>query len=169
MDSLRAEFDNQSRASEQVENQVAQQIQEMELIRNKVYQLEQNQLKMKQDYEAEIRMLRHELEMRGGPQVQSHLGGPPQHGGPAQAPLHWAMDKVVFLVESWPTKVKVAQVLLLLLNSLLHNSILYSHLHRQQDSLKGPLNPQCLSWVPGPDLEWICATATASNKLARAG
>lgn len=86
MDSLRAEFDNQSRASEQVENQVAQQIQEMELIRNKVYQLEQNQLKMKQDYEAEIRMLRHELEMRGGPQVQSHLGGPPQHGGPAQAP-----------------------------------------------------------------------------------
>ncbi|KAK5065049.1 hypothetical protein LTR84_000884 [Exophiala bonariae] len=86
MESLRAEFDNQSRSSEQVENQVAQQIQEMELIRNKVYQLEQNQLKMKQDYEAEIRMLRHELEMRGGPQVQSHLGGPPQHGGPAQAP-----------------------------------------------------------------------------------
>ncbi len=85
-DSLRAEFENQSRASEQVENQVAQQIQEMELIRNKVYQLEQNQLKMKQDYEAEIRMLRHELELRGGSQVQSHIGAPSQHSGPAQAP-----------------------------------------------------------------------------------
>ncbi|KIW10247.1 hypothetical protein PV08_11209 [Exophiala spinifera] len=86
-DNLRAEFENQSRSSEQVENQVAQQIQEMELIRNKVYQLEQNQLKMKQDYEAEIRILRHELEMRGGSQVQSHIGGPPQHSGPpAQAP-----------------------------------------------------------------------------------
>lgn len=86
LDSLRAEFDNQNRSSEQVENQVAQQIQEMELIRNKVYQLEQNQLKMKQDYEAEIRMLRHELEIRGGAPVQSHIGGPPQHPGPAQPP-----------------------------------------------------------------------------------
>src|ERR1700759_354877 len=86
LDSLRAEFDNQSRSSEQVESQVTQQIQEMELIRNKVYQLEQNQLKMKQDYEAEIRMLRHELDVRGGQPVQPHLGGLPQHGGPAQPP-----------------------------------------------------------------------------------
>ncbi|KAK5076573.1 general transcription repressor [Lithohypha guttulata] len=83
-DQLRAEFENQSRGSEQMETQVSQQIQEMELIRNKVYQLEQNQLKMKQDYEAEIRMLRHELELRGGAPVQTHLGGPPQHGGPSQ-------------------------------------------------------------------------------------
>lgn len=86
LDTLRAEFENQSRGSEQMETQVSQQIQEMELIRNKVYQLEQNQLKMKQDYEAEIRMLRHELELRGGPPVQTHLGGPPQHGGPSQPP-----------------------------------------------------------------------------------
>ena len=85
LDSLRAEFDNQSRGSEQMETQVSQQIQEMELIRNKVYQLEQNQLKMKQEYEAEIRMLRHELELRGGPPVQSHIGGPPQHSGPSQS------------------------------------------------------------------------------------
>lgn len=84
LDQLRAEFDNQNRGSEQMETQVNQQIQEMELIRNKVYQLEQNQLKMKQDYEAEIRMLRQELELRGGaPPVPTHLGGPPQHGGPA--------------------------------------------------------------------------------------
>lgn len=86
LDNLRSEFDNQSRSSEQVESQVTQQIQEMELIRNKVYQLEQNQLKMKQDYEAEIRMLRHELEVRGVQPVQSHIGGPPQHGGPSQPP-----------------------------------------------------------------------------------
>ncbi|RMZ85962.1 hypothetical protein DV737_g275, partial [Chaetothyriales sp. CBS 132003] len=71
LDSLRAEFDSQSRNSEQVESQVTQQIQEMELIRNKVYQLEQNQLKMKQDYENEIRALRHELELRGG--IPPHL------------------------------------------------------------------------------------------------
>ena len=86
-DNLRAEFDNQNRSSEQFEGQVAQQIQEMELIRNKVYQLEQNQLKMKQDYEQEIRALRHELDLRGGaPPVPSHVGGPLQHGGPNQPP-----------------------------------------------------------------------------------
>lgn len=87
LESLRNEFDNQNRSSEQYESQVAQQIQEMELIRNKVYQLEQNQLKMKQDYEQEIRALRHELDLRGGaPPVQSHVGGPLQHGGPSQPP-----------------------------------------------------------------------------------
>lgn len=84
LDSLRSEFENQTRGSEQMETQVTQQIQEMELIRNKVYQLEQNQLKMKQEYEAEIRMLRNELEMRGGAPVQTHMGAPPQHGGPSQ-------------------------------------------------------------------------------------
>ncbi|RMZ83798.1 hypothetical protein DV738_g1003, partial [Chaetothyriales sp. CBS 135597] len=87
LDSLRAEFDSQSRNSEQVESQVTQQIQEMELIRNKVYQLEQNQLKMKQEYENEIRALRHELELRGGIPPQSHISGPPPHGGgPSQPP-----------------------------------------------------------------------------------
>lgn len=88
LDSLRAEFDNQNRSSEQFESQVAQQIQEMELIRNKVYQLEQNQLKIKQDYENEIRALRHELDLRGGapPVAQNHIGGPLQHGGPSQPP-----------------------------------------------------------------------------------
>ncbi|RMZ87799.1 hypothetical protein DV736_g4978, partial [Chaetothyriales sp. CBS 134916] len=86
LDSLRAEFDSQSRNSEQVESQVTQQIQEMELIRNKVYQLEQNQLKMKQEYENEIRALRHELELRGGIPPQSHIAGPPPHGGPSQPP-----------------------------------------------------------------------------------
>lgn len=86
MESLRAEFDAQGRGSDQAEAAINTQIQEMELIRNKVYQLEQNQLKMKQDYEAEIRMLRHELEIRGGAPVQTHLGGPPPHAGPSQPP-----------------------------------------------------------------------------------
>lgn len=32
-------------------------------------------------------MLRHQIaEGGGGPPIQSHLGGPPQHSGPAQAP-----------------------------------------------------------------------------------
>ena len=86
LDSLRNEFDNQNRSSEQVESQVTQQIQEMELIRNKVYQLEQNQLKMKQEYENEIRALRHELEIRGGAPPQSHISGLGQHAGPSHPP-----------------------------------------------------------------------------------
>ena len=85
LDSLRQEFDSQSRSSEQVEGQVSAQLQEMELIRNKVYQLESNQIKMKNDYEAEIRMLRHELEMRGGAPGPGALSGP-HHGGPSQPP-----------------------------------------------------------------------------------
>ncbi|KAK4923688.1 general transcription repressor, partial [Elasticomyces elasticus] len=52
------------------------QLQEMEMIRQKVYQLEQAQIKIKQDYEAEIRMLRHELESRGVQTIPSHIGGP---------------------------------------------------------------------------------------------
>ena len=84
---LRQEFENQSRNSEQIENQVGSQIQEMEMIRNKVYQLEQAQIKMKQDYESEIRALRHELEIRGVQPLPSQiLGGPHQHGGPSQPP-----------------------------------------------------------------------------------
>src|SRR5271154_3544189 len=86
LDQLRAEFDNQSRSSEQFENQVSNQVQEMELIRTKVYQLEQTQIKMRQDYESEIRSLRHELELRGGTSVPSHVVGPPQHAGPSQQP-----------------------------------------------------------------------------------
>lgn len=37
-------------------------------------------------YEAEIRVLRHELESRGVQTVPSHVGGPPPHAGPSQAP-----------------------------------------------------------------------------------
>lgn len=37
-------------------------------------------------YEAEIRVLRHELESRGVQTVSSHIAGPAQHAAPAQAP-----------------------------------------------------------------------------------
>lgn len=37
-------------------------------------------------YEAEIRILRHELESRGVQTVSSHMAGPAQHAGPSQAP-----------------------------------------------------------------------------------
>ena len=56
------------------------------MIRNKVYQLEQAQIKMKQEYENEVRMLRHQLEIQGGGNVPPHVGGPSQHGGPSQPP-----------------------------------------------------------------------------------
>ncbi|CBF70872.1 protein rcoA [Aspergillus nidulans FGSC A4] len=86
LDQLRQEFENQSRSTGEFEHQLTGQLQEMEMIRQKVYQLEQAQLKMKQDYEAEIRMLRHELESRGVQPVASHVAVPAQHGGPSQAP-----------------------------------------------------------------------------------
>ncbi|KAL4782755.1 WD40 repeat-like protein [Aspergillus varians] len=86
LDQLRQEFENQSRSTGEFEHQLTGQLQEMEMIRQKVYQLEQAQMKMKQDYEAEIRMLRHELESRGVQPVSSHVAGPAQHGGPSQAP-----------------------------------------------------------------------------------
>ncbi|KAL4789909.1 WD40 repeat-like protein [Aspergillus venezuelensis] len=87
MDQLRQEFESQSRSTGEFEHQLTGQLQEMEMIRQKVYQLEQAQMKMKQDYETEIHMLRHELETRGGGQpVVSRVAGPAQHGGPSQAP-----------------------------------------------------------------------------------
>lgn len=86
LDQLRQEFENQSRSTGEFEHQLTGQLQEMEMIRQKVYQLEQAQIKMKQDYEAEIRVLRHELESRGVQPISSHLAGPAQHAGPSQAP-----------------------------------------------------------------------------------
>ncbi|KAK4915009.1 hypothetical protein LTR28_013603 [Elasticomyces elasticus] len=62
---------------------VANQIQEMEVVRGKIYQLEQTHMAMKQKYEEDIARLRHELEVRGGPPAASHNNanqpGPQQH------------------------------------------------------------------------------------------
>ncbi|KAJ5475994.1 Transcriptional repressor Tup1N-terminal [Penicillium sp. IBT 31633x] len=87
LDQLRQEFESQTRNTGEFEHQLTGQLQEMEMIRQKVYQLEQAQIKIKQDYEAEIRMLRHELESRGVQTIPSHIGGPAAaHTAPAQAP-----------------------------------------------------------------------------------
>ncbi|KAJ6092050.1 hypothetical protein N7467_004019 [Penicillium canescens] len=90
LDQLRQEFESQSRSTGEFEHQyhaVTGQLQEMEMIRQKVFQLEQAQVKIKQDYETEIRMLRHELESRGVQTIPSHIGGPAAtHTAPSQAP-----------------------------------------------------------------------------------
>ncbi|KAJ5204044.1 Transcriptional repressor rco-1 [Penicillium cinerascens] len=85
LDQLRQEFETQTRSTGEYEHQLTGQLQEMEMIRQKVYQLEQTQIKMKQDYETEIRMLRHELESRGVQPVASHIA-PAQHTGPQAQP-----------------------------------------------------------------------------------
>ncbi|PKY06888.1 WD40 repeat-like protein [Aspergillus campestris IBT 28561] len=91
LDQLRQEFETQTRSTGEFEHQLTGQLQEMEMIRQKVYQLEQAQIKMKQEYENELRVLRHELEARGV-QTVSHIAGPAQHAGPSQAPHPlWAM------------------------------------------------------------------------------
>ncbi|KAF2720517.1 WD40 repeat-like protein [Polychaeton citri CBS 116435] len=61
---------------------VHSQISEMDLVRGKIYQLEQTHLQMKKQYEEELARLRHELEQRGGPSQSGHAG-PSQPPPPA--------------------------------------------------------------------------------------
>ena len=82
---------------------VAAQMQEMELVRQKVYELERNQIQIKQRYipcpdnlkvwpmlslfiryEEDIARLRHEIEARGGPPSHVGVSGLPPHGGVSQ-------------------------------------------------------------------------------------
>ncbi|KAL9122973.1 MAG: hypothetical protein Q9187_000457 [Circinaria calcarea] len=81
LDQVRAEFDNQQNRTGEYEQQMAAQMQEMEMVRQKVYSLEQTQLAIKTRYDEEIARLRHELEARGGP--SAHMGGLPPHAGPS--------------------------------------------------------------------------------------
>ncbi|KAK4501302.1 hypothetical protein PRZ48_007109 [Zasmidium cellare] len=76
---VRAEFEQQAGRSTEHEHQLHAQIQEMELVRTKIYQLETTHVAMKNKYEEEIARLRHELEQRGGPSQ-----GP--HAAPSQPP-----------------------------------------------------------------------------------
>ncbi|KFY94955.1 hypothetical protein V498_03620 [Pseudogymnoascus sp. VKM F-4517 (FW-2822)] len=85
LDQVRAEFETQARASGEYEHSIGQQLQEMQMVREKVYQMEQTHMALKQKYDEEIARLHRELEARGGPSV-SRTGGPPQHVGPTQAP-----------------------------------------------------------------------------------
>ncbi|MCJ1337081.1 general transcription repressor [Bachmanniomyces sp. S44760] len=82
LDQVRAEFDQQQNRTGEYEQQMAGQMQEMEMVRQKVYTLEQTQMTIKQRYEDEISHLRRELELRGGP--NAHMGNIPQHAGPPQ-------------------------------------------------------------------------------------
>ncbi|KAK4548509.1 hypothetical protein LTR36_009419 [Oleoguttula mirabilis] len=79
LEQVKGEFDAQASRSNDYDHQIAGQLHEMELVRGKIYQLEQTHLAMKNKYEEELGRLRHELEQRGGPSQ-----GP--HAGPAQPP-----------------------------------------------------------------------------------
>ncbi|MCJ1312773.1 general transcription repressor [Agyrium rufum] len=57
---------------------LAAQVTEMEMIRNKLFSLEQSHMTYKERADAEIAVLRRELEARGGP--PTHMGGPQSHG-----------------------------------------------------------------------------------------
>jgi glucose repression regulatory protein TUP1 len=54
----------------------------MQLVREKVYALEQTHMTLKQKYEEEITLLRHQLDAARKGAPQPGLPGPPQHGGP---------------------------------------------------------------------------------------
>ncbi|KAL2050771.1 hypothetical protein ABVK25_009009 [Lepraria finkii] len=81
-DQIRREFDahSQERAGEHDQNMAAQ-MQEMELVRQKVYELERNQMQIKARYDEDIARLRHEIEARGGPPSHVGVSGLPPHTG----------------------------------------------------------------------------------------
>ncbi|KXH29651.1 WD domain-containing protein, partial [Colletotrichum nymphaeae SA-01] len=85
LDQIRSEFDTQMRQTEGYEHQIQAQVQEMQLVREKVYAMEQAQMNLKQKYEEEIAMLRRQLEGARGNAPPS-IGGPPPHAGPSQQP-----------------------------------------------------------------------------------
>ncbi|KAJ4303098.1 general transcription repressor [Kalmusia sp. IMI 367209] len=80
LDQIRAEFETESSRSVDYEGQITRHIQEIEMIRGKVYSLEQQHVQLKAKYEDEIARLQRELEARGGPSQNS------QHHGPSQPP-----------------------------------------------------------------------------------
>ncbi|KAL8755844.1 MAG: hypothetical protein Q9199_003356 [Rusavskia elegans] len=84
LDQVRQEFDSQQNRTGEYESNMAQQVSEMELVRQKVYNLEQNQIAIKQRYEEDIARLRHELEARGGPPSHVNISGLPPHAGISQ-------------------------------------------------------------------------------------
>ncbi|KAK4455962.1 transcriptional repressor tup1 [Podospora aff. communis PSN243] len=94
LDGLRNEFEAQLRQTEASDHQVREQVNEMALIRERVFQMEQAQLQLKQKYEEEIAMLRRQLDARGGP--PGGMNPPPQHAGPSQQPPVIGMGSNVF-------------------------------------------------------------------------
>ncbi|GJN78082.1 proteinral transcription repressor [Purpureocillium lilacinum] len=86
LDQIRAEFDTQLRQMENFEHQISAQVSEMQLVREKVYAMEQTHMTLKQKYEEEISMLRHQLEAARKGAPPTAIPGPPQHAGPSQQP-----------------------------------------------------------------------------------
>jgi len=86
LDSIRGEFENQARQGQELEHSMAAQINEMQMVREKVYAMEQTHLSLKQKYDEEIQRLHRELESRGGNPRAAGIGGPTQNSGPSQAP-----------------------------------------------------------------------------------
>ncbi|KAK0748823.1 WD40-repeat-containing domain protein [Apiosordaria backusii] len=85
LDGIRAEFESHQRQIEGYEHQIQVQVQEMQMIREKVYQMEQQHINLKQKYEDEINLLRRQLESRGGG-PPGPMNPPLQHAGPSQQP-----------------------------------------------------------------------------------
>ncbi|KAI1268657.1 WD40-repeat-containing domain protein [Xylariaceae sp. FL1019] len=86
LEQIRQEFDTQVRINETYDQQIQQQIQDATHIRDKVYQLEQAHMQIKQKYEEDILTLRRQLDAaRGGGPPQQGMPGP-QHGGPSAGP-----------------------------------------------------------------------------------
>ncbi|CAP69108.1 uncharacterized protein PODANS_7_10660 [Podospora anserina S mat+] len=85
LEGIRAEFESHQRQIEGYEHQIQAQVQEMQMIREKVYQMEQQHVQLKQKYEDEINLLRRQLETRGGG-PPGPMNPPPQHAGPSQQP-----------------------------------------------------------------------------------
>ncbi|WWC90888.1 uncharacterized protein L201_005825 [Kwoniella dendrophila CBS 6074] len=72
---------------DEYEAKIQQQINELGLIRQSLYELEANHAKVRQEYEGEIARLRRELESRGGPGGGGpSIGGPITGGGPTSPP-----------------------------------------------------------------------------------
>ncbi|RKF57901.1 Transcriptional repressor rco-1 [Erysiphe neolycopersici] len=84
LEGIKAEFETQARTSGEYEHSMAQQIQEMHAVREKVYAMEQTHLALKQKYDEELSRLHRELEARGGNPRSSAIAVPSQNQGPSQ-------------------------------------------------------------------------------------
>lgn len=86
LEQIRIEFESQASQYQTCQQELNNQLQELHLIRDKVYQMEQTQIGLKQKYEEEIAMLRRQVpqDNRGGP--SGPMNQPPQHAGPSQQP-----------------------------------------------------------------------------------
>ncbi|KAF2811449.1 WD40 repeat-like protein [Mytilinidion resinicola] len=80
LDQIRQEFDQEARKSTEYEVQITGQINEVELVRSRLLQLERDHQQMKAKYEDDLARLQRELDNRGGPSQSSH------HHGPSQPP-----------------------------------------------------------------------------------